>query len=129
MGNFPTEIRRKPAKDQRYVEIAAALESEGITRAYTSFWDSHALWFYSDGKIETAALIGDKNELRPYIWLTNLKWYDPEFYMNSVVLSDNAYGVTKELVVDVFGEPQREETVQDAEIMIYDKNLAPSVSR
>ena len=129
VGNFPTEIFRKPLPDRHYEEIADYLAEEGVTRAYTTFWDSHSLWYYSGGQVQTAAVLGDHGQIEPNYWLTNTMWYDPMFYVDCIILSSNRQNVSDELIRQVFGEPIKYTEIGEASIYIYDTSISPLISR
>ncbi len=128
-GNIPTNIYRKPISDPNYREISNYLEEQGVTRVYADFWNTHSLWYYSDGKIQTASIRADHNQIEPYIWLTNMTWYEPAYFTNCIVISPNAYGLTKEYVENYFGQPETYHVIGDTEIFIYPESISSKIAR
>lgn len=124
--NAPWDFHRKPVDNQRLEAISDYLIEQGVTRAYATYWESHSVWYYSNGQVETASIFENTGKIRPYYWVTNPEWFEPEFNANCLIVTEGQ-GPNEEEVIAAFGEPVSHEMIDTAHIYIFDHNISESV--
>ena len=124
--NFPTHYYRSPQNTERLTKISEYLDEHNVSHAYASYWESHAVWYYSQGRVASAPVFQNMGKLRPYLWATNSEWYLPSYNANCLIITDGQ-GPTESEIVAEFGRPISHETVDTAQIYIFENNISEIV--
>ena len=125
--NFPDSFSLKPVVDQSLKAAADKLVEMNIQRIYTPYWESHTLWYYSNGAIEAAAIEGDKEgHISPHRWAGNSAWYVPGSDVRCVLLAEDEYlyRLNEEVIRNQFGNTVRQEKIGDTNLYCFDSDLS-----
>ncbi len=129
LSNLSLSWHSAPVSNQAYVEIADALKDRGITRLYATYWETHALSYYSGEKFISAPITVADGRIVPYQWSSKADWYQPAFEADCVLVSQNKrYGITEALLVEQFGEFQHHLAYLGTDLYFYDKNLSALIT-
>lgn len=128
--SLPNRFSLHIASDPNYAELSDYLRSKDVTHVYATYWESHALWYYSDGRIESANITsGADGSIQREHWANKDDWFTPEFNANCIIINRNdSYGVTQEKVFRQFGSFRDFESIGDYDIYIYDENLSEKIN-
>lgn len=125
LGNISVTYYFAPVPNSSYVEIADALKDRGVKTIYATYWETHALSYYSGEKIQAAPIMAENGKIIPYRWSSKSDWYDPDFNATAVLISQNKrYGLTENLLIRTFGDYRERFLLDETEIYIYGKNLS-----
>ncbi|HQN63672.1 MAG TPA: hypothetical protein PLG96_09250, partial [Flexilinea sp.] len=114
-----------PVTNPSYVEIADALKDRGVKAIYATYWETHALSYYSGERIQAAPIMAENDKIIPYQWSSKTDWYEPNFNATAILISQNKrYGLSEDLLIRTFGEYRERFLLDETEIYIYGKNLS-----
>lgn len=127
-GNLSFAFRASPEPDRGYIELADSLIERDVTAVYATYWESHALNYYSDNRVQAAPVIAEGGEIVPYAWSADARWYEPSYNADALVISKNKpYAVTEALAASLFGDPEERLELKDCIVLFYDMNLSAVV--
>lgn len=135
----------------RYSELSDFLYSQNLTKGYASFWDSHVLTGYSEGKVRVVPVYNTENGIAPRLWFSKAsdyttknntffilktepldeqeKIYNDSGIHNVFLGSGKTHGRTYELpytfdaITETFGTPDAIKVFKNYKMLIYE-NLA-----
>jgi len=125
LGNVSVTYYAAPVTSPSYVEIADALKDRGVKAIYATYWETHALSYYSGERIQAAPIMAENDKIIPYQWSSKTDWYEPNFNATAILISQNKrYGLSEDLLIRTFGEYRERFLLDETEIYIYGKNLS-----
>ena len=103
---------------------------EGVRYGLAPYWEARITTLLSKTGLRVYAVDGS---LQPFLWVNNIKWYTeavddrherPPFRF--VVLDDPnpAFIISRETVVQMFGQPSKELRFQNTRVLVYPGNVA-----
>ncbi|MHC1773064.1 MAG: hypothetical protein AB9907_15295 [Flexilinea sp.] len=129
IGNISPAYLTSPNNNQAYIEIAEALRDRGLKNGYATYWETHALNYYSDDKLMIAPVETRNGEIVPSEWASKSDWYESEYNAGYILVSQNkTYGLNEDIIVSTFGEFKDHIVLNETDIYIYDKNLSAALS-
>jgi hypothetical protein len=119
----------QPATPPQFTRLASFLVAHHLTDGLASYWDASIVNVDSGGLVQVRPVGGES--LRPYLWMANETWYDPESHRaDFLVLSSKPYfgGTwTWQQIVAAFGRPAHEYDVGVFTVLVWHRNLLTSV--
>ncbi len=107
-------------------ELINTMESKGIAKGYTTFWQGNINTYLSEGRITSLAVICIDGVTIPFRWNVDAALYDRPaertFYLHDPSFVTPAT-CTLEQVKTQFGEPAESVQVQDKTFLIYDYDI------
>jgi hypothetical protein len=130
LGGLAHDVVR-PAVPADGTQIASWLEAHHLRYGLGGYWESSIVTVDSNGQVEVRALL--KNSMRRDLWLAKPSWYDPASQQaNFIVLNSTPsylYWEPRALIAQYFGRPAREYNVGAFTVLVWDRNLLPSIPR
>lgn len=127
-----TGLRAAPAT-QPEAELTAWLSSRGLTYGLGSYWDGTSATVTSENHVRIRAVTATDGRLRPYQWVVDKDWYDPDGSGNDarfVVVDPTAYQhVTTATATATFGQPAEVHHVGQYTVLIWQRNLLRDLPR
>lgn len=125
-------LRAAPAV-QPEAELTAWLNSRGLTYGLGSYWDGASATVTSQDHVRIRAVTATDGRLRPYQWVVDESWYDPELNGNDarfVVVDPTAYQhVTAATATATFGQPAEVHQVGQYTVLVWQRNLLRELPR
>ena len=121
--NLKTEVKEIPA-DQ--IALGKFLEENGLECGYASFWNASSTTVLSNERVRVRAVIASDEQLSMYRWFCKNEWYH-ESADFVVTVDDDSFGVTKENIVSVLGEPGKILECGAYNILVYDEDISSRV--
>jgi hypothetical protein len=130
LGGLAHDVVR-PAAPPDGTQIASWLEAHHLRYGLGGYWESSIVTVETDGQVKVRALL--KNTMGRDLWLAKPSWYDPASEQaNFIVLNSTPsylYWEPRALIAKYFGRPAREYNVGLYTVMVWDRNLLPSIPR
>ena len=121
----------QPAAPPDNSQVASWLQAHHLRYGLGGYWESSIVTVETGGQVKVRALL--KNTMRRDLWLAKPSWYDPAGQQaNFIVLSSTPGYLNWEpraLIQKYFGRPAREYNVGPFTVMVWDRNLLPSIPR
>lgn len=99
------------------------LENKGLKNGYGSFWNATAVGLQSQN-IRIAGITAENKIIKPFLWLTNEKWYDRPTEFVVLNPKKERHGVTEEVVSSFFGQPKEKHQIGNYQVFIYGYDLS-----
>lgn len=129
VGNVSPSYLTTPNNNQAYIEITEALRDRGLKNGYGTYWETHALAYYSDDRLMIAPVETRNGKIVPSEWASKSDWYESEYNAGYILVSQNkTYGLNENIIVSTFGEFKEHFILNETDIYIYDKNLSAALS-
>lgn len=127
-GNLSFQGRSSPVIDNGLVELADSLKERGISQVYATYWESHALNYYADDRVQAAPITAVNGEILPYAWSADERWYQPNFDARTLIVGKHKpYGLTESLLTGQLGAVEDRLELQDRIVYFYGFNLAEQI--
>jgi len=121
----------QPAAPPDNVQLASWLEAHHLRYGLGGYWESSIVTVETGGQVKVRALL--KNTMERDLWLAKPSWYDPASQRaNFIVLSSAPgylYWEPRALITKYFGRPARVYHFGPYTVMVWDRNLLPSIPR
>jgi hypothetical protein len=121
----------RPAAPPDGSQVASWLEAHHLRYGLSGYWQASIVTVGTDGQVKVRALV--KNTMGPYLWLAKPSWYDPAVQQaNFIVLNSTRsylYWEPRAVIAKYFGRPAHLYHVGPFTVMVWDKNLLPSIPR
>ena len=102
------------------VRMTEYLEENDLHSGYASFWNASIPTVVSEGDVRVRHVLRDDDgKIMKYRWFCKDEWYDATGNF-IITRADDPFGITKESVVNVFGEPEKILPFAAYEILVYD---------
>lgn len=113
----------KKAQKEKY-ELVNLLKENDLDYGYGGIWNSLISYYLSDYKITVAPVIIYSDNIRPYKWYSDKRWYeDTEKHRGKVFLIlDERDLVYRTNIINYYGLPNDVLSCKGYEVLIYDKN-------
>jgi hypothetical protein len=125
-------LRVEPAV-QPEAELTSWLSSRGLTYGLGSYWDGASATVTSEDHVRIRPVTATDGRLRPYQWVVDKSWYDPELNGNGarfVVVDPTAYqNVTAATASATFGQPSEVHRVGRYTVLVWQRNLLRELPR
>ncbi len=129
------KIPRDYGKDRTLVKLTEALEENGLTYGYATFWNSQAITLLSDGDVKCREILANaKDGAKTDYYQSSFDWYEPQDGVNEyfVLLSEKEYlKVCNHGTWEEWMNTQHKETIHPIDgyiIFVFDgylKGIAP----
>jgi hypothetical protein len=122
----------QPSAPPANTSLAPWLLDHHLTYGLSGYWTSSSVTVNSGGRVEIRALM--QYSMKRDLWMSNATWYDPgRHYANFIVL-DSVPGFMnhwepRALIKKYFGRPARTYQIGRYTVMVWDRNLLPSIPR
>lgn len=127
-GNLSFQARSSPVIDNGLVELADSLKERGISQVYATYWESHALNYYADDRVQAAPITAVNGGILPYAWSADERWYQPDFDARTLIVGKHKpYGLTEPLLTSQLGAAEDRLELQDRIVYFYGLNLAEQI--
>jgi hypothetical protein len=121
----------RPASPLPTAQVASWLQAHNLRSGLGGYWESSIVTVQTGGQVKVRALA--KNTMGADLWQAKPAWYDPAGQQaNFIVLSSAPgylYWEPRTLIARYFGRPAREYKVGPFTVMVWDRNLLPSIPR
>ncbi len=130
LGGLAHEVIQ-PAAPPDNSQLASWLEAHHLRYGLGGYWESSIVTVETGGQVKVRALL--KNTMERDLWLAKSSWYDPASQRaNFIVLSSAPgylYWEPRALITKYFGRPARVYNFGPYTVMVWDRNLLPSIPR
>lgn len=117
----------------KYDRVAQFLEDNNLEYGLAHYWNASAVTVSSRGAVKIRSIKVHREpdftptEANIQHWFYKPAWFS-EGTFNFVLLDDNGYlDVSKDAILELFGEPEKRLSFEDYEVFVYDRNLAPEL--
>jgi hypothetical protein len=121
----------QPASPLPTAQVASWLHNHHLRYGLGGYWESSIVTVQTDGQVKIRALL--KKTMGADLWQAKPAWYDPAGQQaNFIVLSSAPgylYWEPRTLIAKYFGHPARQYNVGPFTVMVWDRNLLPSIPR
>jgi hypothetical protein len=121
----------QPAAPLPTTQVASWLQAHDLRYGLGGYWESSIVTVQTDGQVKVRALL--KNTMEADLWQAKPAWYDRAGQQaNFIVLSSAPgylYWEPRALIAKYFGRPAREYNVGPFTVLVWDRNLLPSIPR
>lgn len=109
--------------DETQSEVNSTLANEQLKNGIGNFWSANILSMYSDYAIEVQPVWLDGTQIKP-MHNEYKNYADKSNLCNFVILDEEmTLGIDKESMVGLYGVPQKDISIEDREVLIYDFDL------
>jgi hypothetical protein len=130
LGGLAHDVVR-PAAPPDGTQVASWLQAHHLRYGLGGYWESSIVTVETDGQVKVRALL--KNTMGRDLWLAKPSWFDPASQQANFIVLDSTpsymYWEPRALIAKYFGRPAREYNVGPFTVMVWDRNLLPSVPR
>ncbi len=122
----------QPSVPPANTSLAPWLLDHHLTYGLSGYWTSSSVTVNSGGRVEIRALM--QYSMKRDLWMSNATWYEPaRHYANFIVLDSEPgfmnHWEPRALIKKYFGQPVRTYHVGRYTVMVWDRNLLPSIPR
>jgi hypothetical protein len=119
----------QPAAPPDNSRLASWLEAHHLRYGLGGYWESSIVTVETGGRVEVRALL--KATMGRDLWQAEPSWYDPASQRANFIVLSSASGYLnwepRALVEKYFGRPAREYNVGPYTVLVWDRNLLPSI--
>jgi hypothetical protein len=96
-----------------------------------SYWQASSVTLETGGRVRVRPILSDGEHVTGHLWESKLTWYrsselgDVRFVVYDV--SDSQFGITRSAMEAAFGPPADAVRFGHVEVLVWDKNLVPSL--
>ncbi len=130
LGGLAHEVAQ-PASPLPTAQVASWLQAHHLRYGLGGYWESSIVTVETGGQVEVRALL--KNNMERDLWQAKPSWYDPASQQANFIVLSSVPGYLnwepRALIQKYFGRPAREYTVGPFTVMVWDRNLLPSIPR
>ena len=130
LGGLAHEVAQ-PASPLPTAQVASWLQAHHLRYGLGGYWESSIVTVETGGQVEVRALL--KNNMERDLWQAKPSWYDPASQRAKFIVLSSVPGYLnwepRALIQKYFGRPAREYSVGPFTVMVWDKNLLPSIPR
>lgn len=128
LGGLGYELSQ-PGAPPEFTPVASWLQAHHLTYGLGGYWESSIVTVETGGQVKVRALL--KDNLTRDLWLAKPSWYDPAAQQASFIVLSNAPGrlnwEPRALIAKYFGGPARQYTFGPYTVLVWDRNLLPSI--
>ncbi len=130
LGGLAHEVVQ-PAAPPDNSQLASWLEAHHLRYGLGGYWESSIVTVETGGQVKVRALL--KNTMERDLWLAEPSWYDPASQRANFIVLSSAPGYLnwepRSLIKKYFGRPARVYNFGPYTVMVWDRNLLPSIPR
>jgi hypothetical protein len=130
LGGLAHEVVQ-PAAPPDNSQLASWLEAHHLRYGLGGYWESSIVTVETGGQVKVRALL--KNTMERDLWLAKPSWYDPASQQANFIVLSSAPGYLnwepRALIRKYFGRPAREYNFGPYTVLVWDRNLLPSIPR
>jgi hypothetical protein len=120
----------QPASPSAYSRVAAWLEAHDLRYGLGGYWESGIVTVETGGQVKVRAVL--KKTMGPDLWLAKTSWYDPASQQATFIVLSSTPGFMnnwepRTLIRKYFGRPTIQYNFGPYTVMVWDRNLLPSV--
>jgi hypothetical protein len=122
----------QPSVPPANTSLAPWLLDHHLTYGLSGYWTSSSVTVNSGGRVEIRALM--QYSMKRDLWMSNTTWYDPARHYANFIVLDSVPGFMnhwepRALIKKYFGQPARTYQIGRYTVMVWDRNLLPSIPR
>ena len=103
--------------------LSQFLQENDLSSGYASFWNASSTTVVSEGKTPVRAVAAAGEEIDFFNWFCKSAWYtEPANFV--ITQEGDQFGVTEELALKAFGEPEQTLEYNSLKILVYDQDLS-----
>jgi hypothetical protein len=129
-GGLANEVAQ-PAAPPDNSQLASWLQAHHLRYGLGGYWESSIVTVETGGQVKVRALL--KNTMQRDLWLAKSAWYDPAGQRANFIVLNSAPGYLnwepRALIKKYFGDPARVYNIGPYTVMVWDRNLLPSIPR
>ncbi len=130
LGGLAHEVIQ-PAAPPDNSQVASWLEAHHLRYGLGGYWESSIVTVETGGQVKVRALL--KSTMGRDLWQAKPSWYDPASQQANFIVLSSAPGYLnwepRALIRKYFGRPAREYNVGPYTVMVWNRNLLPSIPR
>ena len=130
LGGLAHEVIQ-PAAPPDNSQVASWLEAHHLRYGLGGYWESSIVTVETGGQVKVRALL--KSTMGRDLWQAKPSWYDPASQRANFIVLSSAPGYLnwepRALIRKYFGRPAREYNVGPYTVMVWNRNLLPSIPR
>ena len=130
LGGLAHEVAQ-PASPPDFAPVASWLQAHGLRYGLGGYWESSIITVETGGQVKVRALL--KNSMARDLWLAQPSWYDPASQRADFIVLSRAPGLLnwepRALIAKYFGQPARQYNFGPYTVLVWDRNLLPSIPR
>jgi len=130
LGGLAHEVVQ-PAAPPDNSQLASWLEAHHLRYGLGGYWESSIVTVETGGQVKVRALL--KSTMERDLWQAEPSWYDPASHRANFIVLSSAPGYLnwepRALIKRYFGRPAREYQFGPYTVMVWDRNLLPSIPR
>jgi hypothetical protein len=130
LGGLAHEVVQ-PAAPPDNSQLASWLEAHHLRYGLGGYWESSIVTVETGGQVKVRALL--KTTMERDLWLAEPSWYDPASQRANFIVLSSAPGYLnwepRSLIKKYFGRPARVYNFGPYTVMVWDRNLLPSIPR
>jgi hypothetical protein len=108
--------------------VSSWLSKHGATDGLGTYWDANVVTVSTQGAITVRAIGTTSDSLTPFLWHTNVAWYDPRHDHATFVLLNGGDSSDRTVIEASLGAPSLMSTVAGTTIMVWPGNLLGDLS-
>jgi hypothetical protein len=108
--------------------VTSWLSAHGATHGLGTYWDANVVTVSTQGAITVRAVGTNSDSLTPFLWHTNVSWYDPQHDHATFVLLNGGDTSDRTVIEASLGTPSEMTTVAGTTIMVWPGNLLGDLS-
>ena len=130
LGGLAHDVVR-PAAPPDGTQVASWLQAHGLRYGLGGYWESSIVTVETGGQVKVRALL--KNTMQRDLWLAEPSWYDPASQRANFIVLDSTpgylYWEPRAMIAKYFGRPARVYHVGPYTVLVWNRNLLPSIPR
>ena len=128
LGGLAYEVAQ-PASPPDFAPVASWLQAHGLRYGLGGYWEGSIITVETGGQVKVRALV--KNSMARDLWLARPSWYDPAAQRADFIVLSRAPGLLnwepRALIAKYFGRPARQYSFGPYTVLVWDRNLLPSI--
>jgi hypothetical protein len=131
LGGLVHEVAQATAAPPDLATVASWLQAHDLRYGLGGYWESSIITVETGGQVKVRALA--KASLAPDLWLAKPSWYDPASQQANFIVLSRTPGLLnwepRALIETYFGRPARTYNFGPYTVLVWGRNLLPSVPR
>jgi hypothetical protein len=128
LGGLGYELTQ-PSSPPDFSTVASWLQAHHLRYGLGGYWESSIITVETGGQVQVRALL--RSSLRRDLWLAQPSWYDPAAQQANFIVLSATPGLLnwqpRALIARYFGRPARQYTFGPYTVLVWDRNLLPSI--
>lgn len=90
LANYACLTAPNPPPNQTDYQLIEFLQSHNLTVGFAGYWDSNCLTYVSHESVEVRAVVFQGNEMTPFAWWSDARWYNVSSVHSYFILANDA---------------------------------------